>query len=127
MAIPQACGERIITPSITACPPTRVSSPLSRAGSSCRAARKRRNSREYFIGVLDDREPKKRSLEVKCRKRLPNQNFTGFRVKKKRAVLRYRNGNRQRRAGPWVAKHRQDEPQKGVNWRGRGRRHSFSR
>ena len=33
-AIPQACGERIITPSSTACPPTRVSSPLSKAGSS---------------------------------------------------------------------------------------------
>ena len=41
-AMPQACGERIITPSSTACPPTRVSSPLSRAGSSCTAAKKRK-------------------------------------------------------------------------------------
>src|ERR1700688_3742725 len=40
-AMPQACGERIITPSSTACPPTRVSSPLSKAGKSCTAAKKR--------------------------------------------------------------------------------------
>src|SRR3954451_13015276 len=37
-AIAQACGERIITPSSTAWPPTRVSYPLSSAGKSWRAA-----------------------------------------------------------------------------------------
>src|ERR1700722_5759491 len=40
-AIAQAWGERIITPSSTAWPPTRVSSPLSRAGRSCTATIKR--------------------------------------------------------------------------------------
>src|SRR6266496_1188364 len=44
--MPQACGERIITPSSTACPPTRVSSPLSRAGSNWIAARKRKICRK---------------------------------------------------------------------------------
>src|SRR6266550_3920319 len=48
-AIAQACGERIITPSSTACPPTRVSSPLSRAGRSCSAVRNRRFCRKNFI------------------------------------------------------------------------------
>ena len=42
MAMPQACGVRIITPSITAWPPTSVSSPPSRAGKSWMAARNRR-------------------------------------------------------------------------------------
>src|ERR1700722_13798176 len=42
----QACGERIITPSSTACPPTKVSSPLSRAGRSCTATRKRTRFRK---------------------------------------------------------------------------------
>src|ERR1700727_2506672 len=45
-AIAQACGERIITPSSTACPPTNVSSPLSRAGRSCTATRKRTRFRK---------------------------------------------------------------------------------
>jgi len=39
-----------MTPSSTACPPTRVSSPLSRAGSSCVAAS---NRRYCFQKVID--------------------------------------------------------------------------
>src|SRR5208282_1316469 len=49
--MPQACGERIITPSNTACPPTRVSSPLSRAGSSCTAVKKRKICHQLRIPV----------------------------------------------------------------------------
>src|ERR1700736_3146096 len=45
-AIAQACGDRIITPSSTACPPTRVSSPLSSAGRSWTATRKRTKFRK---------------------------------------------------------------------------------
>src|SRR5580698_5781960 len=45
-AIAQACGERIITPSSTACPPTRVSSPLSSAGNNWTATRKRTRFRK---------------------------------------------------------------------------------
>src|SRR5579859_768791 len=53
-AIAQACGERIITPSSTACPPTSVSSPLSSAGSSWTATRKRASCRQHAIVGLDD-------------------------------------------------------------------------
>src|ERR1039458_8910948 len=49
--IPQACGERIITPSSTACPPTRVSSPLSSAGRSWTAVMKRRYWRNFPIAI----------------------------------------------------------------------------
>src|SRR6202162_1955333 len=45
-AIVPACGGRIITPSSTPCPPTRVSSPLSSAGKSCTATRKRTKFRK---------------------------------------------------------------------------------
>src|SRR5271170_4072118 len=50
-AIPQAWGDRIITPSSTACPPTRVSSPPSSAGSNCTATRKRDHVRQNCIGI----------------------------------------------------------------------------
>src|ERR1019366_9208989 len=50
-AMPQACGDRIITPSSTAWPPTSVSSPLSRAGSNWTAARKRKNCRQRRIVI----------------------------------------------------------------------------
>src|ERR1700738_4058147 len=50
-AMAQACGERIITPSSTACPPTRVSSPLSRAGSNWTAAKKRKFCRQRRIVI----------------------------------------------------------------------------
>src|SRR5580704_1811125 len=50
-AMPQACGERIMTPSSTACPPTRVSSPLSRAGSNWTAAKKRTFFRQRRIVI----------------------------------------------------------------------------
>src|SRR6185312_11699680 len=66
MAMPQACGERIITPSTTAWPPTRVSSPPSRIGSSCRDTRKRRNGRQYLIVWLDDSS----GLQMQTRRQL---------------------------------------------------------
>src|SRR5690348_13364128 len=54
-AMPQAWGERIMTPSRTAWPPTRVSSPLSSAGSNCTAARKRKKFLTLCILMsLDD-------------------------------------------------------------------------
>src|SRR5580704_8693531 len=57
-AIAQACGERIITPSSTACPPTRVSSPLSSAGKSCTATRKRTKFRRERTMVRCSRRGK---------------------------------------------------------------------
>src|SRR5271165_4675454 len=57
-AIAQACGERIITPSSTACPPTRVSSPLSSAGKSCTATRKRTKFRRECTVIRCSRRAK---------------------------------------------------------------------
>src|SRR5580700_1414581 len=57
-AMAQACGERIITPSSTACPPTRVSSPLSRAGRSCTATRKRARFRKERTVIRCSRRQK---------------------------------------------------------------------
>src|SRR3984957_16699333 len=54
----QACGERIITPSSTACPPTKVSSPLSRAGRSCTATRKRTRFRRERTVIRCSRRQK---------------------------------------------------------------------
>src|SRR4051812_5722920 len=49
-------GDRIITPSITACPPIKVvSSPLSKTGSSCICANRRTNARSCKEGGLPNK------------------------------------------------------------------------
>src|SRR5258708_20879519 len=49
-AIPQACGDRIMTPSSTACPPIRASSEaLSSAGSTCNTRKELKILRSLFI------------------------------------------------------------------------------
>ena len=42
-AVHTLCGARIITPSMTACPPIKGSSPLSSTGMSCRWVATRQN------------------------------------------------------------------------------------
>src|SRR5258706_5075920 len=67
-AIPQAWGDLIITPSSTACPPTRVvSSPFSITGKSCKAVENRHQMERNRISHLDDREPE----------RVPSRQFQG--------------------------------------------------
>src|SRR6266508_2551272 len=73
MAMPQAWGDRIITPSRTAWPPTRVSSALSRASESCRAVwnlRRERKDIAFIITEDDSRQRTKRNAPATAQTRI---------------------------------------------------------